>query len=96
MCVSKSRSRSLAVSAIGLSCVSKPVRTISSCAAYLDEITALQDAEFFFDRAKSEVASHTNPMRMRDQLKNPQKLKEHYVSLIASQCVCMSHNRIPN
>ena len=52
--------------------------------AYLDEISALQDVDFLYDRLKGLVASHINPLRLKD-LKGGDKMRDHVVSTVSSQ-----------
>ena len=58
------------------------------CPAYLDEISALQDVEFLYDRLKALVASHINPLNLKE-LKGGDKMRNHVVSTVSSQYVSL-------
>ena len=51
-------------------------------AAYLDDISALQDLDFFYEKARAYVESHLNE-RVRAQ-KDENKMRAYVVSTVAS------------
>ena len=51
-------------------------------AAYLDDISALQDLDFFYEKARAYVESHLNE-RVRSQ-KDENKMRAYVVSTVAS------------
>ncbi len=58
-------------------------------AAYLDELSALEDPEFFTNRLKAEVISHMNILRARE-LKDPAKKTTYEMTTLSSQFVYLT------